>query len=115
MPYRDVCALARIFSFDRRAFCSIQCFGSPLNACCAIRIQVFLTLGIYASSASADQTSFSVEAQTAPFLFLSLVSCFGVRFFPWHMKDDYRGAARAVSAMLADHQVAWWCASKEGL
>jgi hypothetical protein len=48
------------------------------------------------------------------FFILSLISCFGVRFFPWHMKDDYRGAVAAVSALLADHRLAWWCASKEG-
>jgi hypothetical protein len=72
---------------------------------------MLLTLGIYACLR--DQTRFG-RGLVVSFFFLSLVSSFGVRFFPWHMKDDYRGAARAVSAMLADHHVAWWCASKEG-
>jgi hypothetical protein len=74
-------------------------------------IFVLITLGI---DTSLRRGTVFGRALVVSFFFLSLVSCFGVRFFPWHMKDDYRGAARAVSAMLADHQVAWWCASKEG-
>lgn len=70
-----------------------------------------VTLGIYACLH--HQSSFG-RGLSISFFLLSLVSCLGVRFFPWHMKDDYRGAVGAVSVMLADHQVTWWCASKEG-
>jgi hypothetical protein len=47
------------------------------------------------------------------FALLSISSCFGIRFCPWHSKDNYRGAAAAVSELVQDRQVAWWCASWE--
>jgi hypothetical protein len=72
---------------------------------------MFLTAGIYALIA--DETV-SGRILTTSFFLLSIVSCFGVRFLPWHMKDDYRGAVTAVSRLLAHDQLAWWCASKEG-
>jgi hypothetical protein len=60
------------------------------------------------------QKTVSTRLLVFSFFVLSAASCLGVRFLPWHLKDDYRGAVAAVSAMLKDHQVAWWCANEEG-
>jgi hypothetical protein len=60
------------------------------------------------------QKTVSSRVLVFSFFLLSAASCLGVRFLPWHFKDDYRGAAVTASAMLKDHQVAWWCANEEG-
>lgn len=72
---------------------------------------MLLTLGVWALFR--DRTTLS-KGSIALFFILSLASCFGVRFFSWHARDDYRGAAAAVAAMLPGGKVAWWCASREG-
>jgi hypothetical protein len=47
------------------------------------------------------------------FFVLSIVSCLGIRLLPQHARDDYRGAAAAVSRLVADNSIVWWCANRE--
>lgn len=71
---------------------------------------MLLTLGIWSLM---QESRILGNAIIILFGIFSVASCLGVRFFPWHARDDYRGAAVAISKLLVDRQMAWWCASWE--